>query len=253
MQFTPPLVQATLVRRYKRFLADVVLPDGTPATVSCPNTGAMLGLAAPGLTVHLSTHEGGGRKYRHALELVEVPALDGGAARVAVGINPQVPNTLVAAALAEGRLPELAGYPLHRREVPYGENSRIDFLLSEHEGAGGPDNAKTPRCYVEVKNVHLCRRPRLAEFPDSVTARGAKHLAELARVAEAGKRAVMLYIVQREDVDELAFAHDIDPTYALAVRHAARRGVEFLAWRCRVSPRGVIIGEKITVLQPSEA
>ncbi|HET9814986.1 MAG TPA: DNA/RNA nuclease SfsA, partial [Xanthobacteraceae bacterium] len=184
MRFPAPLIPATLVKRYKRFLADVVLDTGEAITVHVANPGAMTGLAPPGARVWLSKSADPKRKLAFSWELVEV---DLGAGPELVGVNTAHPNLLVAAALAQGQIAELAGYDSIRREVRYGTNSRVDFLLE------GPDR---PPCYVEVKNVHLMRRVGLAEFPDSVTARGARHLAELAGVVAAGSRAVMLYLIQ---------------------------------------------------------
>lgn len=229
MQFPSPLVRGTLVSRYKRFFADVVLDDGTPVTAHCPNPGAMLGLNTPGLPAWLSRSEDPKRKLAHTLELVEA---DGGL----VGINTLHPNRIVAEALAQGAIPEVAGYASVRREVRYGQNSRIDFLL-EH-----PDR---PPCWLEVKNVHLMRTPGLAEFPDCVAARSLKHLRELEAMAAAGHRAVMLFVIQRGDCDVFAACAELDPAYARGLDHAAANGVEVLAYRCALTPGAVTLADPI--------
>lgn len=232
MKFPAPLHSARLLRRYKRFLADVVLDaDGAEATVHCANPGAMLGLAAPGARVWLSRSADPKRKLPWSWEIVEA---DGGL----VGINTAHPNALVAEAIATGAVPELAGYAGLRREVKYGRNSRVDILLE--------DPARPP-AYVEVKNVHLMRAAGLAEFPDSVTARGAKHLDELGDMVEAGHRAVMVFLVQRTDCARFTLAHDIDPAYAAAYRRARDRGVEAIALACRVTPEEIAAERSIPI------
>jgi sugar fermentation stimulation protein A len=234
MQFPQPLVQAELIRRYKRFLADVRFPDGSLATVHCANPGSMLGLAEPGSEVWLSRSGNPARKLAWSWELLRV-------GRHLVGINTAHPNALAAEAIKAGSIPPLAGYDAVRREVKYGRNSRIDLLLS---GAGRAD------CYVEVKNVHLKRdaaQPGLAEFPDSVTARGAKHLIELADMVAAGHRAVMLYLVQRTDCDSFAIAADIDPTYAAGLDEALAKGVEALCYGCRISREGIEVDRPLAL------
>jgi sugar fermentation stimulation protein A len=233
----PPLVRGRLIRRYKRFLADVALDEGGEVTVACPNTGAMLGLADPGMTVWLSVSERGSRKYRHTWEIVELP--NSGAPSL-VGINPMRPNAIVAEAIAAGLVPELAGYDRVRREVKYGEKSRIDILL-ESDGR--------PPCFVEVKNVHLSRAAGLAEFPDCVTQRGTRHLAELAAMAAAGARAVMLYLVQRGDAQAFALAGDIDPAYAAGFRAARAAGVEALAYSCSLTPETISLNGTVAIIE----
>lgn len=231
MRFASPLVEGRLIRRYKRFLADVALADGETATVHCANPGSMTGLAEPGMRVFLSRSESVTRKLPWSWELVEIA---GGL----VGINTAHPNRLIAEAIATSAIPELSGYETVRREVRYGTNSRIDFLLSD---------STRPSAYVEVKNVHLSRTERLAEFPDSVTARGAKHLAELAAMAASGHRAIMVYLIQRSDAAEFALARDIDPAYAAAFDLARQAGVETIAYDCRLSLEEIAVGRRVPI------
>jgi sugar fermentation stimulation protein A len=222
MRWPKPLIPGRLIRRYKRFLADVALATGGEVTVHCPNPGRMLGLDTPGSRVWLSEGTNPLRKLPLTLELVEA---DGGL----VGINAMRPNRLVEEAIRAGRIEELAGYREIRREVCYDGGSRIDLLLRE---LGRPD------CYVEVKNVHL-RRAAAAEFPDCVTARGARHLAAMRRQVGAGARAVLVYVVQRTDCAAFAVAEDIDPIYAGAYRSALAGGVEALCRACTISLEGI--------------
>jgi sugar fermentation stimulation protein A len=235
MDFATPLLPGRLIRRYNRFLADVALDSGETVTAHCPNPGSMMGLCAPGLKVWLEPNDDPRRKLRHGWRLVE---LDGGEW---AGIDTQTPNRVAGEALRGRAIPALAGYGHVRAEVRYGTRSRVDFLLEE---------PGLPPAYVEVKNVHLRRDGRLAEFPDSVTTRGAKHLDELARVAAEGARAVMLYVVQRTDCDALAMAGDIDPGYVRAFCRALDGGVEMLAHRCAISPRRVTLAEAVPVRAP---
>jgi sugar fermentation stimulation protein A len=236
MRFPRPLVRGTLIQRYKRFLADVRLADGSVVTASCPNTGSMMGLVAPGSVVWLSESDSPTRKYRHTWEMVEA---DLGQGPTLVGINTGHPNKLVAEAIGERRVRALAGYGELRREVNYGRNSRIDILLQ---------CATKGLCYVEIKNVHLSRRHGLAEFPDSVTERGKKHLAEMSDMVRAGHRAVMVYLVQRSEAKKLAFARDVDPDYGLAFDQAAAAGVEAIALRCRMSTEEIVVDRAIPII-----
>ena len=243
MRFPAPLIPATLVRRYKRFLADVVLPSGETVTVHCANPGSMIGLDAPGARVWLSKSDNPNRKLAHSWELIEV---DYGTGAELVGINTSLPNALAAEAFAAGAIPELAGYGSIRREVKYGKNSRVDFLL---EGDSLREGLQRPACYVEIKNVHLMRRPGLAEFPDAVTKRGAKHLGELSDMVAGGHRAVMLYLIQIGSARRFKLARDIDPGYGKAFDSARSAGVEAIAYRCGISRDGIEVAEPVSIVE----
>ena len=232
MQFSGPLIRARLIKRYKRFLADVTLEDGTDVTVHCANPGAMIGLAEPDTTVWLTKSNNPKRKLAYSWELSETE-------QGLVGINTGHPNKIVKEALLAQAVPELAAYGTVRPEVMYGEGSRVDFLLSQD---GLPD------AYVEVKNVHLFRQPDLAEFPDSVTARGTKHLKELANMARSGCRAVMLYLIQRDNCEKFSIASDIDPTYAASLTEACKAGVEVIAYNCHINKDGIAIGGSVAYI-----
>ncbi len=234
MRFPNTLTTGRLIRRYKRFLADVTLDSGEEIIAHCANPGSMTGLAEPGWQVWLSPNTNPKAKLDWRWELVRT----GGGTLVC--INTGHPNKVAAEAIEAGAIPELAGYATLRREVKYGKSSRIDILLE--------DNAR-PACYVEIKSVTLRRpggaHPAAAEFPDAVTARGAKHLAELSQVVDAGGRAVMLYLVQRGDCDHFRVAGDIDPAYAAALRQARGHGVEALCHACDVTPGGIEIARAL--------
>ena len=227
MRFATPLVPARLIRRYKRFLADARLEDGREVTAHCANPGSMMGLAEPGVRIWLEPNDDPKKKLRFGWRLVEHE--DGHF----TGVDTALPNRVLKTALTEGTVEGLEGYDEVRPEVAYGRNSRIDFLLT---GAGRRE------AYVEIKSVTLSRTKGLAEFPDSVTARGAKHLIELADVALGGHRAVMLYLVQRTDCSRVTLASDLDPDYAAAFDKATHAGVESLALGCRISQAGIEIG-----------
>ena len=224
MKFSEPLLRGTLLKRYKRFLSDIELPDGELVVAHCANPGAMLGLNEAGSEVWLSRAKNPSRKLAYSWELIRV---DGHL----VGINTGLPNAIVAEAVQAGRIAELGGYDSLRREVRYGVNSRIDLLL---EGSG------KPTCYVEIKNVHLKRGPA-AEFPDCPTLRGAKHLRELTEMVAQGHRAVMVYLVQRGDCGYFAIAADLDPAYGQAFREALQQGVEAICYTCKVTVDGIEI------------
>jgi sugar fermentation stimulation protein A len=228
----PPLYPGHLIKRYKRFLADVRLDSGEALTAHCPNPGAMTGLQDPGSRVWLSRSDNPKRKLSHTFELIQTP---GGL----VGINTGHPNTIVAEAIAAGAIPALAGYASLRREVKYGEKSRIDILL---------DDPARGKCWVEIKNVHLKRddgpNPGAAEFPDSVTARGARHLDEMTNQIRAGDRAVMVYLVQRMDCERFCVAGDIDPNYRDALARGMAAGIEAFCFDTEITT------ETITVRAP---
>jgi len=234
MQFKSPLIRGRLIRRYKRFLADVVLDSGETVTAACPNTGSMLGLTDVGNCVWLSCSESPTRKYPHTWELVEIPN------QGLVGINTAQPNRIVTEAIAQGKVSELKGYANLRNEVKYGQNSRIDILL---------EDSKHPPCYVEVKNVHFFRKPGLAEFPDCVTERGSKHLVELSNMVKEGARAVMVYLIQCQNPSRFALADDKDRTYFNEFRKARAAGVEALALTCHVSTSEITVDRNIPVLE----
>jgi sugar fermentation stimulation protein A len=234
MRFKNSLVPGRLIKRYKRFMADVLLETGEAVTAACPNTGSMLGLVEPGNTVWLSRSDSATRKYPHTWELVEIPETG------LVGVNTAHPNHIVAEAIAKQKITQLSGYDSMRSEVKYGQNSRIDILL---------EDSNRPQCYVEVKNVHFLRKPGLAEFPDCVTERGTKHLVELANMVRGGARAVMVYLIQCNMPSHFALADDKDPVYFSQFRKARLAGVEALALTCHVSTDEISVDRSIPILE----
>ncbi len=233
MEFSQPLIEGRLLKRYKRFLADVELKNGEVITAHTANTGAMAGCSEPGSRVWLSISDNPKRKYPHSWEIVEV------APGVLCGINTLLGNHLVNEAIVADRIPELKGYAHIRREVPYGEErSRIDLLLEPSGFA--------PPCYVEVKNVTLADNG-VALFPDAVTVRGTKHLRELTHVVEQGARAVIFYCVQRNDCREFRPAETIDAVYAQTLREAMEKGVEAVACQADVCVAGIHLTKAIPV------
>jgi sugar fermentation stimulation protein A len=232
--YSGKLVEGRLIRRYKRFLADIQLPDGV-ITAACPNTGSLMGCCEAGSRVWLSESDSATRKYRHTWELIEV-------GKVMVGINTGLPNALVSEAITNGTLGELSGYASIRREVAFGEErSRVDLLL---QGAGRED------CYVEVKNVTAAASKGVALFPDCVSERGSKHLRELMRLKARGLRPVQFYCVQRGDVKEVRPADGIDHEYGRTLREAIAAGVEVLAYRAKVTTCEIRLAERIPVVCP---
>lgn len=237
MRFQTPLVPGVLVRRYKRFLADVTLADGQEVIAHCANPGSMMGLADPGLRVWLEPNDDPKKKLNYGWRLVEH---ENGHF---TGVDTAVPNRMLRAAFETREVRGLSDFDTVRAEVPYGEKSRIDFLLTRH---GQPDT------YIEVKSVTLSRQNGQAEFPDSVTARGTKHLNELTRMVQQGHRAIMLYLVQRTDCTRMSLASDIDPIYAAAWTAATRAGVETMALDCQITPDAVRLGKPIAMISPDE-
>ncbi len=229
MNFPSALEQGVLLRRYKRFLADVEMADGSVTTVHVPNPGAMLGLTAPGLPLWLSRSPDPKRKLPLTLEMMQI---DGGL----VGVNTLNPNRIAEAAIRRGGIAELTGYETLRREVRYDHDSRIDILLTD------PDR---PPCYVEIKNCHFLRSPGLAEFPDCNTVRGVKHLKALERVVQDGGRAVMLFVIQRTDAQAFDTADDIDRAYGPALREASSRGVEVLCYDCHLNSDAISLNRAL--------
>lgn len=227
MKFDPPLLQGTLIKRYKRFLADILLPGNQYITAHCPNSGSMRGLAEEGNTVWLSHHKKETRRLAYTLEIIKAQG-------VMVGVNTQNPNKLALEAIRNGIIYDLASYDFVQHEVKYGLRSRMDFLLTGND---------KPDTYVEVKNVTL-KEGGCALFPDAVTMRGTKHLKELMNIKDQGKRAVMLYLVQREDCQEFSIARSIDPVYAGAFLEAYKKGVEILVYDC------IVRDDEIKVRQP---
>ena len=232
MRFQTPLVKGRLLRRYKRFLADVAVESGEEVTAHCPNPGSMMGLREPGLRVWVEPNDDPKKKLSYAWRVCQLS--DG----TMVGIDTVVPNRVAKEALAARHIPALAAYHSVRPEVAYGTRSRVDFLLTE---SGLPD------AYVEIKNVHLLRQDDWAEFPDCVTERGTKHLRELMEVKAQGARAVMLYVIQHEGCARFRIAEDLDPAYAAAFEEARAAGVEMLAHRCHVTLTGITLGPAIPI------
>lgn len=233
MRFPDPLIHGRLIKRYKRFLTDVELDDGSVVVAHCANSGSMESVKEPGAEVWLSPARNPDRKLKYTWEMIRI-------GETLVGINTSLPNMIVSEAIEAGKVDELTGYASLRREVKYGKNSRIDILLE--------DDAK-PKCYVEVKNTTMRRdlQGGPLEFPDAVTSRGAKHLVELSDMVADGHRAVMFYLVQREDGDVFTVAGDIDPTYAQELTKAMKAGVEVVCYGCALSPEEITVVRKIPI------
>jgi len=230
MKFETALIKGKLIKRYKRFLADVELENGDVVVAHCANSGSMLSVKDEGATVWLSPSNNPKRKLKFTWEIIEVDGFN-------VGINTGHPNKIVEESILAGQIKELTDYASLRREVKYGQNSRIDVLLEDDD---------RPKCYVEVKNVTL-KRGDNADFPDSVTARGAKHLRELGDMVEEGHRAVMFYLVQRADCKIMDIARDIDPTYDEELQTALKRGVEVICYQCDVGTDEIVVTTPVRV------
>ena len=231
----PELTEGVLIKRYKRFLADIDF-NGQVETVHCPNPGAMTGLKTPGMRVWCSTSDNPNRKLKKTLEMIEA---DG----TLVGINTNVPNKLTHEALTNQVIPAFADYPVITPEFTYEKGTRFDFKLATEDDASP--------LMLEVKNVHLARpdgpNPEAMEFPDSVTARGAKHLNILAEIARSGGNAAMLYVIQRGDGEYFTLADDIDPNYAEAFIAARQAGVAIHAWQCHIDLNTIEISTELPV------
>ncbi len=237
MKFDPPLQPATLLRRYKRFLADVEMPNGDVITVHTPNTGAMTGCADPGSRVFLRYVDNPKRKYRYSWEVTE--NLQG----VMVGVHTGITNALVKEGIESGVVAELQGYKSIRQEIKYGEEgSRIDLLLQGHDDGHV--------CYVEIKNVTTCDADGYGYFPDAVSSRASKHLRELMTVVKEGGRGVIFFCVQRGDAQKIRPADEIDPLYGKTLREALGAGVEALAYRARVTPEEIVLETPLSVICP---
>lgn len=231
MLFPAPLISGILIKRYKRFLADIELDNGEIITAHCANSGSMMGLKDEGLKVWVSPANNPKRKLQYTWELVEVNDN-------LVGVNTSLPNKIVSEAITQGKIPYLTGYEKLKHEVKYGQNSRIDIYL---------EDSKKGKCFVEVKSVTLSRNRGKAEFPDAVTERGQKHLFELAAQAQNGHRAVMIYLVQYENIDSFSIASDIDSAYFDAFKNALIHNVEAYAYGCKLSPQEIAIDREITI------
>ena len=232
MKFSNKLIKAKFVKRYKRFFSDHILENGQLVTAHCPNTGAMTGVAKEGITSWLSQSNDPKRKLKWTWELTQEN-------NTIVGVNTHNPNKIIQEAINNNEIKELLNYKTLKREVKYGVNSKIDIFLQDDNKAD---------CYVEIKNVHLSRKKSLAEFPDGITSRGTKHLKELANVAQAGGRAVMLYLIQRNDCNSFKIAEDIDVEYGKAFIEAINAGVEVICIDTILSTTEINIGKNINLL-----
>ena len=235
MKFQSPLIKGKLIKRYKRFMADIELYNGDVVTAHCANSGSMLSINEPGAEVWVSPANNPDRKLKYTWEMIRIN-------QSLVGVNTQHPNALVAEAIVAGKISALSEVNNLQREIKYGTNSRIDILLNLLDGR---------KCYVEVKNVTMRRdltKGAPAEFPDGITARGTKHLGELSNMVLQGNRAVMFYLVQRYDACSMTIARDIDSTYGESLDTARTSGVEVLAYNCKLSPKMIKVADPVEFL-----
>lgn len=226
-------LKGKLIKRYKRFFADVQLDNGKQVTAHCPNTGSMMGLLDEGNVVYLSESDNEKRKLKYTLEVIRVK-------KAHVGVNTHRANRIVEDAIIQNKIKSLGKKLKVQREVKYGENSRIDFLIS---------NEKNEEIYVEVKNVTLSNQNKIAEFPDSITERGSKHLIELSKIIKKNKRSIMLYLIQRNDCDQFKIAENIDPTYQANLKKAMKSGVEVLCYDCEFKNNKIELNKKIKFIK----
>jgi len=227
MTLNKQFINGIFIKRYKRFFTDIQL-DNKVVTAHCPNTGSMMGLLEPGNKVYLTESDNDKRKLKYTLEVIKLKSKH-------VGVNTHRTNRIVEKALNDNFFRFIKKIQEIKREVKYGENSKIDFLVT----------TKKEQIYIEVKNVTLVRDAKIAEFPDSVTSRGTKHLIELSKLKKKGIRAIMLYVIQRDDCDKFKIAKDIDPTYAENLSKAIKQGVEVFCYDCKFSKKDISINKEI--------
>jgi sugar fermentation stimulation protein A len=229
MNFENPLIAGVLIKRYKRFFADIKVKDQI-ITSHCPNTGSMMGLLKDGNKAWISMSNNEKRKLKYTLQIIEDK-------KNKVGVNTHITNRIVEEALINNKILEFSKNANIEREKKFGKNTRFDFLISE----------KNKKSFIEVKNVTLCRKNRIAEFPDSVTTRGAKHITDLIEAKKQGFKSYLLYLVQREDCDEFNIANDIDPNYSKLLTAAIKKNVKILCYDCKFSSKGIKLNKKIKI------
>ena len=229
MNFENPLIAGVLIKRYKRFFADIKVKDQI-ITSHCPNTGSMMGLLKGGNKAWISMSNNEKRKLKYTLQIIEDK-------KNKVGVNTHITNRIVEEALINNKILEFSKNANIEREKKFGKNTRFDFLISE----------KNKKSFIEVKNVTLCRKNRIAEFPDSVTTRGAKHITDLIEAKKQGFKSYLLYLVQREDCDEFNIANDIDPNYSKLLTAAIKKNVKILCYDCKFSSKGIKLNKKIKI------